>query len=747
MSSSLDGSVRLWDLEARRQAHRLNVGHGIHALQLLPPPSIPQAAGSVSRTTEVELAGRFCCQLRNTVKIYDIQSILKEHQPCLVPVSILQRVVFPTKGAQSPQPTKKTLAASPSGEQVRDDMNEDNDDESSGSDDDKDVNEDARSPVAAKTQQLVVVVCMDKTLRVFAGRMANEAPSFSWIPDEQALDLLAFALHPVSQHLFLLLSSQRLLIVNAAPRRRKRSTQEGDNGETGGNNAEIDTHEAVEATKSSIERVIDINASSAAQKTAAAGEPGGNKSRILLKGNNNASTDTISTDENITTSTGSTRSSNTSKAALRCICVCPFPPVFSAAPSTWLNRPLAGHPGAGRSTTARQRRQSKLGPGGGGGAPPPPVPPLGRRNALVQSEWEWVACGSDLGQLLFWHTGLRGGREGTLTLDAHDGPIVDISASAASPLLVSLDAAGRVHLWSLQPQFALRHVLELGQSPCVFALSPLSEIILSGYDDGRIVLHAVGYQAASVEVFTGADDHHSTTVSAGDFLDEKYLVLTASVDAIVKIWDQQRVLLRQVTLATAVTSLCFLNADGDLLAGLSKGTFLISRRDVLPDKLPKPAPRRRIRADPQNTKAGVVDTLAQSPSSTLSTLKSAPSGEQIPVAEAPVTESIALPPQQNLSVSSRPPDSESSAKQLLAHVIQRPIEAATHLRPPVLRAYSSSGRIPSTRVGSFSSNNISERQVRPRSTFSPRRPQPDDFRDVGADSALAFNAIGSGEAE
>ncbi|GMF62685.1 unnamed protein product [Phytophthora fragariaefolia] len=696
ISSSLDGSVRLWDIEARRQAHRLNVGHGVHALQLLPPASISQVAGSASRTAEAELAGRFCCQLRNIVKIYDIQSILKEHQPCLVPVSILQRVVFPIKGVQSSRSTTNTVVSS--GEQNENEFNEENGANSSDSEDDKD-NEDTRSPAAAKTQQLVVVVCMDKTLRVFAGRTANEAPSFSWIPDEQALDLVAFALHPVSQHLFLLLSSQKLLIVNAALRRRKRSTVEGEASEDEGNNVEIDAHEVAEPTTNSIERVIDFNLSSSVQKSAIDGD---SDERNILN-SNNSSNEKLFSDENATSSTGSARGSSTSKVALRCISVCPFPPVFNAAPSTWLNRPIPGQPGAGVS--ARQRRQSQLGPNG---VLPPPVPPLSRRNALVQSEWEWVACGSDIGQLLFWHTGLRGGREVALTLDAHDAPIVDISASAASPLLVSLDSAGRVHLWSLQPQFALRHVLELGQTPSVFALSPLSEIILSCFDDGRIVLYAVGYQAASVEAFTGGDDHHSTTVSAGDFLDEKSLVLTASVDAIVKVWDQQRVLLRQVTLATAVTSLCFLNAEGDLLAGLSKGTFVISRRDVLPEKMPKPAPRRRVRGESHDTNTGLVEALARIPSPTL---KSAPSDSHIPATQDSVSGSLARSPEKSVIVSSRPPDPESSAKQLLAHVIQRPIEAANHLRPPVPRTYSFVGRIPSTRVGNFSSNNSSEREV------------------------------------
>ncbi|KAK1932271.1 hypothetical protein P3T76_012265 [Phytophthora citrophthora] len=664
MSSSLDGSVRLWDLEARRQAHRLNVGSAVHALQLLPP------ASTGSRTIEVELAGRFCCRLRNTVKIYDIQSILKEHQPCHVPVSILQRVVFPLKGLLTRRPLARHLA---SGEHVQGEITEGNEDESSDSDEDKSDDEEAdNSP--AKTHQLVLVVCMDKTLRVFAGRMHNEAPSFTWIPDEQALDLVAFALHPVSQHLFLLLSSQKLIIVNAAPQQRKRSPNDGEI------DGEIDPEEGTRATTSSIERVIDLNSPTAAHKAISS-------ELDELNEDNSASTESLCIGALSNNAVGGSRDNGSPLSTLRCICVCSFPPVFSTA---WQSS-RTSQTGTGRS--AKQRRQSQY-------TPPPIVIPPQRRNALVHSEWEWVACGSDSGQLIFWHTGLRGGREAALTLDSHDAPIADISASASSPLLVSLDILGRVHLWSLQPQFALRHVLELGQSPSVFALSPLSEIILSGYDDGRVVLHAVGYQAASVEAFMGADDH-STTVSAGDFLDEKSLVLTASVDAIVKIWDQQRVLLRQVTLATAVTSLCFLNADGDLLAGLSKGTFLISRRDVLPDKLPKPAPRRRIR-DTQHQQADAVDKRTEI--APIGRLKEKVSQE------SSVSESTALVPQQRISIPIRPPDPDESAKQLLAHVIRRPIEAAC-LRPPVLRGFSSFGRTPSSRLGSFIRNNSSENQV------------------------------------
>lgn len=696
ISSSLDGSVRLWDLEARRQAHRLNVGNAVHALQLL-PQACAQASGANSRTADAEMAGRFCCQLRNTVKIYDIHSILKEHQPCLVPVSILQRVLFPITPGQQPLLELARLAR----KRIKEEHAENNKEDSSDSDSSDDA--------ARKTHQLIVVACMDKTLRIFAGRTASEAPSFTWIPDEQALDLVSFALHPVSHHLFLLLSSQKLLVVNAAPRRRSK-TFDGEDEDVESSSPN-DTQERARPTTSTIERVIDLHPSITAHKLP-------NQATTSRDVNNDSSAVSTGDSSNL----GSTRAkASTGGAALRCICVCPFPPVFQAAQSpgrvindtqsAWLSRPAAGN-------SATRRRQSHF-----TSAPDPPVP-LRRRNAVVPSEWEWIACGSDLGQLLFWHTGLRGGRETALSLDAHDEAIVDISASASSPAMVTLDTAGRVHVWSLQPTFGLRHVLELGQSPCVFVLSPLSEIILSGFDDGRVVFHALGPHASYVDAFTGADDHHSTTVSAGDFLDERSLVLTASVDAVVKVWDQQRNLLRQVTLSTAVTSLCFLNADGDLLAGLTKGTFVISRRDVLPDKMPKPAPKRRFEAV---VDAEMVKLACQAPHRvcTVAVAKQVVA-EPSPV-EAPGDPDTPLPPQKNDLTPRTLQSPESAARLLLAHVIQRPIEAANHLRPPVLRTLTAANKLLTNRPRSRINNSAGRKTAVKAS--APDADQEEDWRD------------------
>ncbi|CEG36011.1 WD40/YVTN repeat-like-containing domain [Plasmopara halstedii] len=599
ISSSLDGSVRLWDSETRRQVHRHNIGHSVYSLQLLP-------LAQITSNSHRSIADRFYCQLRNSVKIYTIQSIFKDHQSSLVPFCLLQRVVFPYQDST----------------QLHDHGNEN-----------ESLDNDENEQIA---KQLVVLVSMDKTLRIFPGRSQKEAPKFTWTPDKEASDLVAFALNPVSQHLFLLMKSQNIVIVNASHPLARTTEKDNDSD--------------FESIKNNVERIIDFNVSISAP----------------------TSNSCLEKDKN-----------DNMKRSLRCLCVCPYAPIINAVPSS--QRP------------PRQRRQSIF----GSNTPPVPlVSPLQRRNA--PTEWEWIACGCESGQLVFWHTGLCGGREATLTFDAHDAPIVNISASISSALLVTFDAVNQMRVWNLHPKFVLRNVLVLGQSPSLFALSPLSEIILNGYDDGRVILHALRNQNGTIQTFKGKDDDHDTIVCAGDFLDEKRLVLTTSIDAIVKIWDQERVLLRQVKFATAVSCLCFFNADGDLLAGLSRGSVFISRRDVLPEKLPKAkAPQRQDFDSFQTSNVTTYDESFEMTTSAPTTNNSETLIIQVPDEDATssVRDKIYLPFQAL--------DPETSAKQLLTHVIERPIDAAT-LQPPVLRNFE---RKFSNRLNRFTSCSKAESQV------------------------------------
>lgn len=557
LSSSLDGTVRLWDLEARRQAHRLDIGQPVHEIQLLVAHANPC---------------RFYCRVRSAILLFRIQSTIKEHLPALSPICVLQRVLYPTHDAVS-QPGTRAIGAiggsslarsrnlleeagqsgpnADQGSSSEDDLDEDCDDD--------DVEEDENR------KQVIVAAGMDKTIRLFTGRAANEAPSFTWIPEESALDMVGFALNPVGKHLFLLLESQKIVIVD------------------------VSVHEKEE---SSILRIIDMGTQPMMGFGSSSKSGGGvAKTPSSSRDFGGSRRSQNSTD---TSTTAIANSWIPPRGGIKCICVCYYPPIFrSAAPSAsatahvtpaaqskWFSRTFVNRRQPSSVAQELKKVEEEL-----ASANKIPSAADHRRNALIQSEYEWIVCGSEFGHLLFWHTGLTNNGKEAISLDAHDAAIIAVTTSTSSPLLVSLDETKRVSLWYFQPVFMLRHMLDLGERPSCFALSPMSEILLTGYDDGNVVFMDVSDPSA---VVTHAnDENHLAMVSAADFLDEKALVLTASVDAMIKIWDQEKNLLRQLNIAMAFTSLCFMNAGGDVMAGLSNGIFIVTRDDVLPEKPPK----------------------------------------------------------------------------------------------------------------------------------------------------------------
>lgn len=592
LSSSLDGTVRLWDLEARRQAHRLDIGQPVQEIQLLVAHANPC---------------RFYCRVRSAVHLFRIQSAIKEHLPALSPICVLQRVLYPThtdavlqpragaigSGGNVHQATKSRslMAQARSGTNVEqgssseDDLDYEDDPVDDGHSEDEDENR----------RQVIVAAGMDKTIRLFTGRTANEAPSFTWIPEEAALDMVGFALNPVGKHLFLLLESQKIVVVD------------------------VSVHEKEE---SSILRVVEMGAQPMGFGTNSnsSSKPGGGT------GNKTASSRDLSGSrrgQHTTTSRSSSSSSANSwippRGGIKCICVCYYPPIFrSAAPSAsatahvtpaaqskWFSRTFVNR--RQPSSVAQELKkvqEEKLANEQASSANTAGH----RRNALIQSEYEWVVCGSEFGHLLFWHTGLTNNGKEAISLDAHDAAIIAVATSTSSPLLVSLDEAKRVSLWYFQPVFMLRHMLDLSERPSCFALSPRSELLLAGYEDGNVTLMDVSDPS---NVVTHAnDENHFAMVSAADFLDEKAIVLTASVDAMIKIWDQEKNLLRQLNIAMAFTSLCFMNASGDVMAGLSNGIFIVTRDDVLPEK---PAKQKRARKEHTATTTSAVGAALTNP--------------------------------------------------------------------------------------------------------------------------------------
>lgn len=578
LSSSLDGTVRLWDLEARRQAHRLDIGQPVQEIQLL-----------VAHTNPC----RFYCRVRSAVHLFRIQSTIKEHLPVLSPICVLQRVMYPTHTDAVSQPTVGALGGGGNAQatksrnlqaQARNSVNAD---QGSSSEDDLDYEDDLDDEDPEdedeNRKQVIVAAGMDKTIRLFTGRAANEAPIFTWIPEEAVLDMVGFALNPVGKHLFLLLESQKIIVVD------------------------VSVHEKEE---SSILRIVDMGS---AQPMGF-----GSSSPSKSSGGKSASSRDLSGSRRsqTTTSTNSSAATNSwipPRGSIKCICVCYYPPIFrSAAPSAsatahvtpaaqskWFSRTFVNRRQPSSVAQELKKVEEEL------ANEQTLTAARHRRNALIQSEYEWVVCGSEFGHLLFWHTGLTNNGKEAISLDAHDAAIVAVATSTSSPLLVSLDEAKRVSLWYFQPVFMLRHMLDLNERPSCLALSPRSELLLTGYEDGIVTLMDVS-DPSNVVTYVN-DENHFAMVSAADFLDEKAIVLTASVDAMIKIWDQEKNLLRQLNIAMAFTSLCFMNASGDVMAGLSNGIFIVTRDDVLPEKPPK---QKRVRKEVKASAVTATTVLA-----------------------------------------------------------------------------------------------------------------------------------------
>lgn len=782
LSSSLDGTVRIWDLEARRQVHRLDLGQPVQALHLL-PGSNTLAAGPSHQSL------RFYCRIRSIVRIFRIQSTIKEHMACLAPISILTRIPIPrsdrpearektikestipsplrskpapTNGRQTKKNVLKTSVSSTNhrpiptqrpririqGSESDEEESESSDSDYTDSDSDLDGDGDADQTSAA-ARQLILAAGTDRTIRIFAGRAANEAPSFTWIPEEDALDLIAFALHPVARRLFLLLDSQRLLIVdattpaNADSTDTKRSTIERvvnfgglpllslpklSNGSpsTITNATSPAGAEASDGRRPSVFRSPNFQAQlspSNAKRPSSVVSPrsasirGQHRRKDTLLPSSPAPSNSASGGLSYHQRSGSTSTAASLRGSLRCICVCFYPPIFHATPplaalspggsaceassageeqlltpstqAKWFSRTMTLKKQASALAQELKKHEHDA-PSTHDGDHESPRKQVGRRQRLVRSEWEWIACGSEFGHLLFWHTGLSDSDSDAISIDAHDSAVVSIATSQTSELLVSLDASHRVHLWTLQPVLALRHLLDLRDKPSCFVLSARSELLLAGFDDGRVSITDAS-DLAHVETFPfpfrsdavlEADDHqHSAMVSAGDFLDEKRVVLTVSVDAIVKVWDQRRTLLRQVAISSALTSLCFMNSHGDVMAGLPAGIFVLSRHDVLPEKLMKhgSSQKKKKKKKRPHQVEFQPETVAN-PSIAVIASSSTPNEPPVKPSTHSEQKSMATPKSSRSHNAQSPPSLDA----FFSRINDRPL-AASRLHAPVLR--------------------------------------------------------------
>lgn len=85
-----------------------------------------------------------------------------------------------------------------------------------------------------------------------------------------------------------------------------------------------------------------------------------------------------------------------------------------------------------------------------------------------------------------------------------------------------------------------------------------------------------------MRVKTRKQDEHEETVLAIDVHLEKQLIVTSDADGLIKIWDFQKKLIREIKFTEAITVVCFINNAADLMAGHGGKLSRIQADDYLP---------------------------------------------------------------------------------------------------------------------------------------------------------------------
>ncbi|XP_028398309.1 uncharacterized protein LOC114521934 [Dendronephthya gigantea] len=131
------------------------------------------------------------------------------------------------------------------------------------------------------------------------------------------------------------------------------------------------------------------------------------------------------------------------------------------------------------------------------------------------------------------------------------------------------------------PDLNMKHSIEAGNDLTCYVR--MADILLSGHKTGRLNLYRLDSEQGTLDVETKTVDcqkvskDHLDSVFTVDANDNLQLFCSSSKDGCIKIWNNNKVLLREIIMDKTLTSVCFLNLSGDLLAGFKNHVFFISR--------------------------------------------------------------------------------------------------------------------------------------------------------------------------
>ena len=146
----------------------------------------------------------------------------------------------------------------------------------------------------------------------------------------------------------------------------------------------------------------------------------------------------------------------------------------------------------------------------------------GRRSAIVQKSRtdylaqavlevemgvHWLACGSEKGELLF-SSSMHASLDEALLQPGHTAPITYLAfTSVATATLVSFAHDKTLGLWRTAPRMMRLAMITLGEVPSCMSVSPTSQYIVCGFEDGRVDF--VDFAYAEVQSPIGLVEHRN----------------------------------------------------------------------------------------------------------------------------------------------------------------------------------------------------------------------------------------------
>ncbi|XP_048253112.1 uncharacterized protein LOC124133882 isoform X3 [Haliotis rufescens] len=204
----------------------------------------------------------------------------------------------------------------------------------------------------------------------------------------------------------------------------------------------------------------------------------------------------------------------------------------------------------------------------------------------------YLLLGMEDGRILFMDPVVKGQKY--MEFKASKDAIEDMRHDPGHDSLITLcllKELMQIQIWSL-PDLALVH--EVYCAPDIAHYARINMTFLTGHKSGCVNDYTLTpaedagmYKAKAVPEFSEAVDiykrpEHNEAIIALDACQTMKIFCSCSDEGAIKIWDEFRVLLTEITLDSTLSAACFLNDSGDMVVGFKKHMFFIDHTKVCP---------------------------------------------------------------------------------------------------------------------------------------------------------------------